>query len=143
MSIANNKFYVNSKNALGLEFQAYLQNIRSLSLQQPGKYFKLRSDLDNHLKGRVIEELYNILFAALCQGTDPSNNPIGQILGTPGFVPSYPSNLINQRIMGILNGLTREIDSVIEIILPMNLNALSESNYALQAKTSQFVRPQV
>ena len=134
-----NNFQIDPLSVCGISHTSYLTSLRESALQKPGEYFKLRNIVHSYLKETSLSSLYLMLFNILTTGKNNQNDAIGGVLGNPPFIVAYPSNKINSIVLEIINNLSADLDRVLEIVVPIDINKLADSNFMLQSKVTQFI----
>ena len=129
---AENEFFMNTDNVLGLEYQAYVAKVRAMALGAPKEYFELRRKVLQSVKSEAIRELYKTIFGVLSLGKDKAGNPIGALGSTEEMTPGYPADKINDFAVDVVRDLSNHLDRVVDIILPDDYNKLAEGKTTLK-----------
>ena len=129
----NDKFFLNTQNVLGFEYQEYVASVRALALSKPAEYFELRREVLKKVKTDAVSNLYKTLFNVLSTGTDINSRPIG-VLGTTHYKPHFPSQKINDFCIGVASDLADHINRAIDIILPDDFEKLASGKMSLKGR---------
>ena len=131
----SNKFELDTNDVLGLNYSAYVDNMRALALTKPGDYFTLRQQVQKKVKEDAVAQVYKTVFNVLTLGANVSNQPIG-VLGTGNYVPGYPSQKVNDIAIQGARIMAEYLDSVCNIILPGDFTTLASSKMSLKGRAN-------
>ena len=107
---------------LFVNYQAYTNQIYSLSITEPSKYYKLRNDLSLALNTQILQNIHSTIFDLLRYGQ------IGEIMYTDGYKPSYPCEKVNKICMDISVLIKQELDKITCLLLPPDNHKLADSS---------------
>ena len=128
---SKNKFFLETSNVLGFEYVSYVQDLTSLALSDPSKYFALRKTVIQSVKYEAVKDLYATIFSIMSEGSDTKGNNI-----MDSRMPKYPSQKINDISMRLASMLSDELNEILEIILPSSFDKLSSKSLTLKGKAS-------
>lgn len=128
---SKNKFFLETSNVLGFEYESYVQDLTSLALSDPSKYFALRKTVIQSVKYEAVKDLYATIFSIMSEGSDTKGNNI-----MDSRMPKYPSQKINDISMRLASMLSDELNEILEIILPSSFDKLSSKSLTLKGKAS-------
>lgn len=128
---SKNKFFLETSNVLGFEYESYVQDLTSLALSDPSKYFALRKTVIQSVKYEAVKDLYATIFSIMSEGSDTKGNNI-----MDSRTPKYPSQKINDISMRLASMLSDELNEILEIILPSSFDKLSSKSLTLKGKAS-------
>ena len=136
-------FKLDTNDVLGFSYQEYLNNVRAIAIGKPQEYFELRSAVMEKVKRDAVKNLYETLFAVLSTGKDSAGNDIaasgGTIkLGAGKYVPSYPTQKINDLVLNMAHKLGEDLSDVIDIILPDDFDKLAGAKLTIQGRSSEI-----
>ena len=134
-SSESDKFFLDVTKTLGVEFDAYCNCLRALALSKPAEYFTMKEAVVKSVKADAIKNLYKTLFNVMSLGTDFQGNSINK-LGTVGFQPHYPSQLINTICLSAASDLNDHLNKVLDIILPDDFEKLADRRIEIKGKGS-------
>lgn len=133
------KFKTDVVRELGLSQEEKEAEILQIALQFPSTYHKLRAALLQNLLKTKLEEIYNMVWYALGDGTNedktvdlvPYDDKVQEMLD-PGsksvkaYRPLRPESEINEAALAIASGFRTLVESeLVEKILPKRLYELS------------------
>ena len=131
----SDKFFLDVTQTLGIEFDFFVNKLRALALAKPSEYFELKEAVTKSVKADAIRNLYKTLFNVLSLGVNHEGNPIHK-LGTPGFAPHYPSQLINSICLAASSDLNDHLNKVLTILLPDDLATLADKKIEIKGRGS-------
>lgn len=131
----SNKFELDTNDVLGLNYSAYVDNMRALALTKPGEYFTLRQQVQKKVKEDAVAQVYKTVFNVLTLGKNSISQPIG-LLGTGNYIPGYPSQKVNNIAIQGARIMAEFLDSVCDIILPGDFETLASSKMALKGRAN-------
>ena len=131
----SNKFELDTNDVLGLNYSAYVDNMRALALTKPGEYFTTRQQVQKKVKEDAVAQMYKTVFNILTLGANIANQPIG-ILGTAPYIPGYPSHKVNDIAIQGAQIMAKFLDSVCNIILPGDFETLASSKMSLKGRAN-------
>ena len=132
-TVENDKFYLDVENSLGLKYNEYVNQIRALALAKPSDYFKMKAAVMKSVKSDAISDLYKTLFNILSLGKSKGGANIDK-MGTAGFEPCYPSQLINALALDAASTLNDHLNKVLDIILPDDFESLAAKRIEIKGK---------
>ena len=113
----SNNFEVSPALMLGHLYQQYQEELYLKAVSTPSEYASVRANVISKVKIGVVNTLYKNLRSVLCQGKLD-----GDLIKFPSsasaFVPNYPPVEADSRILSIAKALDKELDEIIEIIIP-------------------------
>ena len=133
--IEASKFFLDTDDVLGFAYQQYVSNIRGLALSKPSEYYQLRAQVMKQVKTDAVKNLYKTIFQILSKGRKFDGGSIG-VFGTGDYVPSYPSQKINDFTISVAAQLGDALNQVIDIILPDDFEKLARAKLSIQGKSS-------
>ena len=119
---------------LGISYQLYCNEIYSLSISQPTKYYTLRNNLLKNLNEVLLTNTHNVIFDILRYGK------IGEDSFTNGINPSYPAELCNKISMDISKAYQIEVQKIIRILLPPDSDSLAKSSMSTKTLANSIDR---
>ena len=133
-------FYVNAKNALGLEQQATRSELLALALSKPANYFKLRADVVKRITEQSVSDIYNTYWDILKFGTYNEGTEQLTYIDATGvsknFHPNLPEAEINKFALKVAGAIKDIAEEAVDEILPLRYNdlAVHTSKGLLKAK---------
>ena len=129
-------FKVDTADLLGFKYQAYIAACRGLALSKPDLYFEMRAQVMEGVRAKIIEDLYNTLYAAMSVGRDKSGAEIfpGGKFGHTVFVPNYPQDKINVFCVEAVTNMSDDINRCMDIILPDDFEKLAAGKLNLKGR---------
>ena len=131
----SNRFELDTNDVLGLNYSAYVDNMRALALTKPGDYFTLRQQVQKKVKEDAVAQVYKTVFNILTLGANLKNQPIG-LLGEAPYIPGYPSQKVNDIAIQGARIMAEYLDSVCNIILPGDFTTLASSKMSLKGRAN-------
>ena len=131
----SNKFQLDTKDVLGMNYSSYVDSMRALALTQPGVYFTTRQTVQKKVKEDAVGKFYDTIFNVLHAGTDLQGRPIG-LLGTGNYVPGYPSQKINDLAIQGAQLMAEFLDTVCNIALPGDFATLASNKMSLKGRAN-------
>ena len=107
---------------LSFNYQVYCNNIYSISITEPSKYYMLRNNLSLALNTNILQGIYSTIFHLLRYGQ------IGTNMYTEGHKPGYPCEKVNKICMDISVLIKQELDKITALLLPPDNNNLANSS---------------
>ena len=111
---AKQNFQVDTSDFLGFQYEEYLNELMSIAVSQPSKYYKMRSEVLKELKQIVITSVYDTYYNLLTTGEVNKKFPLDPL------VPHYPQQKASQFGLGVSKTINDILNSALEIILPKN-----------------------
>ena len=112
----SNNFAVSPALMLGHLYQQYQEELYLKAVSTPAEYSKTRSEVISKIKIGTVSEIYKGLRSILCEGK-MNGVPIIRIGGT-AYVPNFPPVDADSRILSIAKALDKELDEIVDIIIP-------------------------
>ena len=113
----SDNFEVSPALMLGHLYQQYQEELYLKAVSTPSDYATVRANVISKVKIGVVNTLYKNLRSVLCQGKLESLDLI-KFSGSSAFVPNYPPVDADSRILSIAKALDKELDEIIDIIIP-------------------------
>ena len=107
---------------LSVNYQAYCNQVYSLSITEPSKYYTLRNTLTLALNTENLQNLHGTIFDLLRYGQ------IKDKMYTNGYMPSYPCEKVNKICMDISVLIKQELDKITSLLLPPDNHKLADSS---------------
>ena len=123
----------NPQDYLGVSYELYCNQIYSLSISQPTKYYKLRNDLLTELNKKLLTDTHNTVFDILRYGRID-----GKLLTL--YQPNYPVEVCNKISMDIAKSYKNEIFKIIRILLPPDNESLAKSSMSTKTLANSIDR---
>ena len=132
----------------GISYKKYRNNLYSIALGTPSRYYKLREKVLESIETDLIKLIYNIFFNALTEGRDSSGNPIGVSPGefrlsgiTPDTplvlqAPHYMTHKINELSLSAVADLEIHLQKLCDLLVPQDFNSIASTNLKLTGKAS-------
>ena len=105
-------FEVDTADYLGFKHEEYLDDIQSLALSEPSKYYALRKKVLKALKQEVVESVYATYYGLLTTGKIGAEAVMGI------YNPAYPQQLASKFALGASKTINEILDDCLDIILP-------------------------
>ena len=112
----SDNFEVSPALMLGHLYQQYQEELYLKAVSTPSEYASVRANVISKVKIGVVNTLYKNLRSVLCQGK--LDGDLIKFNGSPAFVPNYPPVEADSRILSIAKALDKELDEIIDIIIP-------------------------
>lgn len=112
----SNNFAVSPALMLGHLYQQYQEELYLNALSKPNEYSVQRSNVIQLVKIKVVNDLYKNLRQVLCEGKTGTTFLVN--LGGRPLCPNYPPVEADSRILSIAKALDKELDEIIDIIIP-------------------------
>ena len=116
-------------DVLGLQYTKYKSSLYSESLSKPSSYFKLKQELEDLLKERLVGDMYKVVYQLLRYGTIDTEHVCGYTDDAKNFprIPGVPSAKVNELSLQITATLNDFMDNIISILMPPSFLQLAES----------------
>ena len=108
------------------------------SLRKPSSYFKLKQELEDTLKERLVGDMYKVVYELLRYGVIDTTHVCGYTDDATNFpwIPGVPSSKVNELSLQITATLNDFMDSVISILMPPSFLQLAEGKLAIKSEAS-------
>lgn len=113
----SDNFAVSPALMLGHLYQQYQEELYLHAVSTPSEYSKVRASVIQKVKIGVVNDMYKNLRSVLCHGRMGGADLINLGGGDP-LVPNYPPVEADSRILSIAKALDKELDEIIDIIIP-------------------------
>lgn len=117
-------FKVEPNRYIGTDFSIFRDDLYSVALATPSKYFKNRQEVQASLKKEAVSKLYDTLYDFM------TNGKVGeaQIADSNGrdLKPNYPPTKMNEIILGIASTLSESLSLVLDEIMPIQYKTLAQ-----------------
>lgn len=114
----SDNFAVSPALMLGHLYQQYKEELYLNAVSKPSEYSVQRSNVIQNVKINIINDLYKNLRKVLCEGRNgPASSPL-VVLNGKNLCPNYPPVEADSRILSIAKALDKELDEIIDIIIP-------------------------
>ena len=120
----SNTFKVSPNLVLGNLYKQYQETMHLHALSTPKEYSLVRMKAIQNIKMHVIADLYENLRGVLCEGKLGKDHIVN--LGGKNLVPNYPPAAADDIILSIAKALDREIDDIVDIVVPPNRGQLDQ-----------------
>ena len=125
-----NNMELNPEVLTGLSFKKFKNSMYSLALSSPKTYYAIRAATMEQIETQIVKDLYKIFFNALTKGATKDGTPIecpagDGVKATKLGDVSYPTHLINNLAMEAVSDLQTHIHKIIDIIVPQDLDKIS------------------
>ena len=126
---------VDPNQYLGLKYNRFRNGMYKFALTNQEEYYTLRESILDHFVSKSIDNLFDLIYFALMNGTTPDGSAIGNgfPIGSDGkpIEPQLPAQKVNDICVSACATLHEIIDKeVIEILMPADYNALMQSRLA-------------
>lgn len=112
----SDNFQVSPSLVLGHLYSAYQEELYLHAVSSPSEYSKVRASVLKQVKIKVVSDLYKNLRDVLCKGELGGAALVN--LGGEALVVNYPPNSADSRILSIAKALDKELDEIIDIVIP-------------------------
>jgi hypothetical protein len=109
-------YKVDPDNYMGFQHDEYKTKCYSLALSDPTKYYELRSTVFTAIKRNALKNLYKTFYDILSTGELDGADIIKNIVKV---APNYPNQKASKFALDACATLMPVIESVIEILLPI------------------------
>ena len=139
-AIANKGFDTMSdpNDVLNLQYKKYKMSLYSASLAKPSEYFKLKADLTDKLKTKLVTDLYLTVYNLLRRGVIMENGTEIPVCGknedTTDRVPGYASAEVNKISLQITATFDDFLEDIINILMPQSFLQLADSQLAKKSE---------
>jgi hypothetical protein len=134
MATAN--FRVDVTQYLGQKNAQYRDELYSMALSNPTKYFAYRKETSEHIRTEALKNLYNVLYDALNTGTKyPSGVSISDKMPC---APALSEKTINENCLSASKTLNSILDQVMEELCPLDYKSLANARYKVSGEASQI-----
>ena len=122
---------VDPNDALSLQYKKYKNSLYAQSLAKPSEYFKLKGELTETLKTKLVTELYKTIYDLLRYGAINVEGVMVQVCGQDSDkkdrIPGVPSAKVNELSLQITATFDDFMEEVINILMPPSFLQLAES----------------
>jgi hypothetical protein len=108
-------FEVDTSDYMGFKYEEYLNELMSIAVSTPSKYYEMRSNTLKALKQGIISQIYDTYYKLLTTGKVNGLTPLG-----PRLVPCYPQQKASQFSLAASKTINEILNSALDIILPAN-----------------------
>jgi hypothetical protein len=123
------RFVIDTSDFLGLDYEAYKNELYAMALSTPADYMKLRKETLAVVKNQCIKDIYTQFYNLLSKGQDLNGTQIGTL--PP---PCYPAQMVSKFALKCARTMDSILEEAIEIILPLNFKELSTKRLEDQSK---------
>jgi hypothetical protein len=127
---------INPRNYLGNEHNKYKSQLYAYALAHPDLYFETKLTIEEAVKDKVLESMYNTLFYILSVGKNGKNGDDVVVFNGKLFSPNLPNQKINETCLTIANSMNEMLDEVLEKILPNKFEDIMKSKFSVAGKTA-------
>ena len=125
----NMNFQVDTSDYLGFKHEEYLDDLQSLAMSTPSKYYELRKQVLKELKQKVVEDVYKAYYNLLTKGANVRGDNI-----MDNRNPAYPQQLASQFSLGAAKTINQILDQCLDIILPASHLKIADLRIAKKAE---------
>ena len=122
---------VDPNDALSLQYKKYKNSLYAQSLAKPSEYFKLKGELTEKLKTKLVTELYKTIYDLLRYGSINVAGTMTQVCGVDSDnkprIPGVPSAKVNELSLQITATFDDFMEEIINILMPPSFLQLAES----------------
>jgi hypothetical protein len=127
-------FRVSPNVYLGHEYNSYKNKLFAHSISHPAQYLQLREDVERQLKTILVQQFYDVIFEALTEGNGENGNALITGFGLNETLrPHFPPQKVSEIALSGSATLDKFMDTLVEILLPINYNKIVENTLATQA----------
>ena len=125
-------------DVLGLQDKKYQSSLYSESLRKPSEYFKLKQDLEDKLKEKLVGDMNKVVYSLLRYGVVGDDHVCGYTDATKNIprIPGVPSSRVNELSMQITATLNDFMNEIIAILMPPSFLQLAESELTIKSESS-------
>ena len=132
----------------GISYKKYRNNLYSIALGTPSRYYKIREKVLESLETDLIKLIYTIWFNALTESKDASGNPIAVSSAEfrlSGITPDgalvlppahYMTHKINELALAAVSDMEIHLQKLCDLLVPQDFNSIASSNLKLTGKAS-------
>lgn len=120
-------FKVDTTNYLGIGYKKYCDKMYGMAISKPADYMKLREEVLEKVKTEAIKNIYETIYYTLSEGKLTSGGAALSAGGNTLPAPAYPKQKINDISLAAAETLDNILDTVIEIILPLDYKVLANA----------------
>ena len=127
-------------DVLNLQCKKYKNSLYSQSLAKPSEYIKLRGDLSDQLKEKMVSEFYLTIYnlsdyrhGFIINGTTKVK-VCGKDANNEDRIPGYASAEVNELSLQITATLDDFMEECINILMPTSFISLAETKLALKSE---------
>ena len=138
-------FYTNIVRETGLQRNQAANNMYAFALAAPAEYQAIRAQLETSVTHSLVENLYDVIYAALLQGTDTEAQPLIRFpdtvvaklrLASADFNPQFPEKEVAKIAYECATGLIAILsDKVVDKLMPSTMNQLATQKIAAQTSS--------
>jgi hypothetical protein len=138
-------FYTDIVRETGLQRNQAANNMYAFALAAPAEYQALRAQLETTVTHDLIEKMYDIIYAALLEGQEPTGEPLVQFpdavvtklrLDSANFSPKFPEKEVAKIAYEAATGLISILsDKVVDKLMPSTMNQLATQKIAAQTSS--------
>ena len=114
--LSSDNFSVSPALMLGHLYQQYSEMCYLAAVATPALYAKVRADVVSKVKIGIVSEIYRNLRSVLCEGK-LNGTSLVRFDGV-SYCPNYPPVDADSRILSIAKALDKELDEIVDIIIP-------------------------
>ena len=122
---------VDPNDALSLQYKKYKNSLYAQSLAKPSEYFKLKGELTETLKTKLVTQMYKTVYDLLRYGSINVGGTMTQVCGQDSDgsdrIPGVPSSRVNELSLQITATFDDFMEEVINILMPPSFLQLAES----------------
>ena len=124
----------NPNDVLGLQYNKYKNSLYAESLSKPSEYFKLRGELEDKLKDKLVTTMFQTIYDLLRYGQIDDKCVVGKYDNGNDRLPGYPSANVNALSLKITKTFDDFMDEIINILMPPSYMELAKNKTIVKAE---------
>jgi len=134
-------FRIDPNQYLGEFNSQYRDELYSLALSNPTKYFKFRKEASKYIREEGLKNIYHVIYDALNTGTKSAGGrstgvPIGPHMPDGG--PRLSEKHINQIALSASETLNKIFDEIMSQIAPLDYKEIANSRLKIHGENNQI-----